>query len=113
MFPPTDLEIWFYLQLTRTDIFLKVCPQRRQDLVGYRPAPSTITLDHQARITHGGTSMQPTRSFTFSCLALVVLIALSGYAFSATVAVGTCTTLVHFATIQLAVTSVAAGSTGS
>src|ERR1019366_1351310 len=52
MFPPTDLEIWFYLQLTRTDIFLKVCPQRRQDLVGYRPAPSTITLDHQARITH-------------------------------------------------------------
>ena len=57
--------------------------------------------------------MQPTRSFTFSCLALVVLIALSGYAFSATVAVGTCTTLVHFATIQLAVNSVAAGSTGS
>jgi parallel beta-helix repeat protein len=54
--------------------------------------------------------MQPTRSFTFSCLVLVVLIALSGYAFSATVAVGTCTKLVHFATIQLAVKSVPAGS---
>ena len=54
--------------------------------------------------------MQPTRGFTFSCLVLVVLIALSGYAFSATVAVGTCTTLVHFATIQLAVNSVPAGS---
>lgn len=54
--------------------------------------------------------MQPTRGFTFSCLVLVVLIALSGYAFSATVAVGTCTTLVHFATIQKAVNSVPPGS---
>jgi hypothetical protein len=42
---------------------------------------------------------------------LVVLVALSGYAFSATVAVGTCTGLVHFATIQLAVSSVPAGTT--
>jgi hypothetical protein len=41
---------------------------------------------------------------------LVVLVALSGYAFSATVAVGTCTTLVHFATIQKAVNSVPPGS---
>jgi hypothetical protein len=63
-----------------------------------------------ANNSYGGTAMQPTRSFTFSCLALVVLIALSGYAFSTTVAVGTCTTLVHFATIQLAVNSVPAGS---
>ena len=39
-----------------------------------------------------------------------MLIAPCGYAFSATVAVGTCTTLVHFATIQLAVNSVPAGS---
>ena len=55
--------------------------------------------------------MHITRSFTFSCLALVVLIALGGQAFSATVAVGTCTTLINFATIQLAVNSVPAGST--
>ncbi len=55
--------------------------------------------------------MKIARSFKFSCLALVVLIALSGYAFSATVAVGTCTKFVHFATIQLAVNSVPAGST--
>src|ERR1700681_536686 len=59
--------------------------------------------------------MYPNRRFTFSCLALVVLIALSGYSFASTVAVGTnpaCQpSLVHFATIQSAVTSVPAGST--
>ncbi len=55
--------------------------------------------------------MKIARSFKFSCLALVVLIALSGQAFSTTVAVGTCTRFVHFATIQLAVNSVPAGST--
>jgi len=55
--------------------------------------------------------MRPTRNFTLSCLALVVLIGLSGQAFAATVAVGTCTSLVNFATIQLAVNAVPAGST--
>src|ERR1039457_1195532 len=113
MFPPTELEIWFYLQLTITDIFESL-PTETTRLSRLSASP----VNHYARPSggnnsYGGTSMQPTRSFTFSCLALVVLIALSGYAFSATVAVGTCTTLVHFATIQLAVNSVAAGSTGS
>jgi parallel beta-helix repeat protein len=59
--------------------------------------------------------MHPTRSFTFSCLALVILLGLGGQAFSAIVAVGTdpaCQpSLVHFASIQLAVSSVPAGST--
>src|SRR5450631_2826960 len=59
--------------------------------------------------------MYPTRSFTFSCLAFVMLLGLSGQAFSSTVAVGTdpaCQpSLVHFATIQLAVNSIPAGST--
>ena len=58
--------------------------------------------------------MHPTRSFTFSCLALVMLIGLSGQAFSSTVAAGNpaCKpSLVHFATIQLAVNAVPAGST--
>jgi hypothetical protein len=55
--------------------------------------------------------MHPIRNLAFSCLALVVLIALSGQAFSSTVAVGGCTNLVHFATLQLAVNSVPAGST--
>jgi hypothetical protein len=58
--------------------------------------------------------MHPTRSFTFSCLALVVLIALSGYSFASIVAVGNpaCQpSLVHFANIQSAVNSVPAGST--
>jgi nitrous oxidase accessory protein NosD len=55
--------------------------------------------------------MHPTRSFTFSCLALVILLGLSGQAFATTVAVGTCTSFIHFASIQLAVNSVPAGST--
>jgi parallel beta-helix repeat protein len=59
--------------------------------------------------------MHPTRNCTFSCLALVMLIGLSGQAFSSIVAVGTdpaCQpSLVHFASIQLAVNSVPAGST--
>src|ERR1035441_1828887 len=55
--------------------------------------------------------MQSVRNLTFSCLALVLFVALSGQAFSSTVAVGSCTTLVHFNTIQLAVNSVPAGST--
>jgi hypothetical protein len=54
--------------------------------------------------------MHPTRSFYFSCLALFVLGTLSGQAFSSTVAVGTCTNLVFFGTIQSAVSAVPAGS---
>jgi hypothetical protein len=64
--------------------------------------------------------MHPTRTFTFSCLALVALIALialSGQAFAANYAqVGACTppnpvTLAHtYATIQLAVTGSAPGT---
>jgi len=41
---------------------------------------------------------------------LVVLVALSGYAFSTTVAVGTCTSLINFATIQQAVNASPAGT---
>ena len=55
--------------------------------------------------------MDSIRSLKFSCLAFVVLIALSGQAFSSTVAVGNCTKLVQFATIQLAVNAVPSGST--
>ena len=56
--------------------------------------------------------MRSNRNSTFPCLTLVLLfVALSGQAFSSTVAVGGCTNLVHFATIQLAVNSVPAGST--
>jgi parallel beta-helix repeat protein len=59
--------------------------------------------------------MHPTRSFTFSSLALVILLGLGGQAFSSIVAVGTdpaCQpSLIHFASIQLAVSSVPAGST--
>jgi len=54
--------------------------------------------------------MESIRSLKF-CLAFVVLIALSGQAFSSTVAVGNCTKLVQFATIQLAVNAVPSGST--
>src|ERR1019366_10384771 len=56
-------------------------------------------------------SMDPIRNLKFSCLAFVVFIALSGQSFSSTVAVGTCTKLIHFATIQSAVNEVSAGST--
>lgn len=56
--------------------------------------------------------MRSTRSlFLLCCLPLLVLVAVSGQAFAAIVAVGTCTNLVNFATIQLAVNSVPAGST--
>jgi parallel beta-helix repeat protein len=58
--------------------------------------------------------MHPTRSFMLSCLALVALIGLSGQAFSSTVAVGPSScmpSLVHFATIQMAVNAVPAAST--
>ena len=50
------------------------------------------------------------RSSTFSCLALVAFVALSGQAFSATVTVGSCTSPVKFATIQKAVNASPAGT---
>ena len=56
--------------------------------------------------------MQSVRNLTFSCLALVLFVALSGQAFSSTVAVGTCTpNVIQFPTIQIAVNSVPSGST--
>src|SRR5882757_2437776 len=55
--------------------------------------------------------MHTNRSLVLACLALVVLVALSGQAFSATVAVGNCTALLNYATIQQAVNAVPAGST--
>jgi Right handed beta helix region len=56
--------------------------------------------------------MNPTRSFTLSCLALVVLIGLSGQAFASTVTVGFCPGPgTHYTTIQAAVTAVPSGST--
>jgi parallel beta-helix repeat protein len=55
--------------------------------------------------------MKQSRNISLSCLALIVLVTLGGQAFAATVAVGTCTTLVNFATIQLAVNAVPANST--
>jgi len=59
--------------------------------------------------------MHLTRSFTFFCLSLVVLLGLGGQAFASTVAVTTnpaCQpSLAHFATIQSAVSAVPAGST--
>ena len=51
------------------------------------------------------------RNVTLASLLLLVLVALSGQAFSATVAVGNCTTLVNFATIQQALNAVPVGST--
>lgn len=56
--------------------------------------------------------MHPLRRVTFACFALVVFIALSGQAFSsAAVAVGNCTKLVNYPTIQLAVNAAPAGGT--
>jgi hypothetical protein len=55
--------------------------------------------------------MQTLRSRTLAALALFILVGLSGQAFSAAVAVGSCTTLVNFATIQQAVNAVPPGST--
>jgi hypothetical protein len=55
--------------------------------------------------------MQTLRSRTLAALALFILVGLSGQAFSAVVAVGSCTALVNFATIQQAVNAVPAGST--
>jgi len=56
--------------------------------------------------------MHPTRTFTFSCLALVVLAALSGQAFSSSATVGLCAGPgIHYTAIQLAVNAVPPGST--
>jgi hypothetical protein len=59
----------------------------------------------------GGEFKMTTRRMTLACLASLVLVTLSGQAFSATVAVGSCTALVNFATIQQAINAVPAGST--
>jgi parallel beta-helix repeat protein len=57
--------------------------------------------------------MHPIRNLTFSCLALVVLVALSGQAFAgSSVTVGLCAGPgIHYLTIQSAVTAVPAGGT--
>jgi hypothetical protein len=48
--------------------------------------------------------MHPTRSFTLSCLALIVLVAFSGQAFAGAAAVGLCSAAgTHYTTIQAAV----------
>ena len=53
--------------------------------------------------------MHPTRSFTFSCLALVVLLGLGGQAFGNNLAVGLCPAPgTHYTTITAAVTAAAA-----
>jgi hypothetical protein len=53
--------------------------------------------------------MHPTRNFTFSCLALVMLIGLSGQAFGNNLAVGLCPAPgTHYTTINAAVTAAAA-----
>jgi hypothetical protein len=54
--------------------------------------------------------MRSARSLAFLCLALVALLALSGQAFSTTVAVGSCTPYVNFATIQQAVNASPSGT---
>jgi len=55
--------------------------------------------------------MHINRSLILASLVSVVVVALSGQVFSATVAVGNCTALVNYATIQQAVNAVPAGST--
>jgi len=51
------------------------------------------------------------RGFTFSWVVFFALLALGRLSFSSTVAVGTCTGLTHYATIQAAVNAVSSGST--
>jgi hypothetical protein len=55
--------------------------------------------------------MHTSRSLNLACLALVLFVALTGQAFSSVVAVGSCSSLVNFATIQQAVNAVPSGST--
>jgi len=56
--------------------------------------------------------MHPTRNFTFSCLALVMLIGLSGQVFATSLAVGLCAAPgTHYTTINAAVTAAPVGST--
>jgi hypothetical protein len=55
--------------------------------------------------------MRTARNLPLACLILVVLVAFSGQAFSSIVAVGSCTSLNNYATIQQAVNGVPAGST--
>jgi parallel beta-helix repeat protein len=54
--------------------------------------------------------MRTTKNLPVPCLILLVFSALSGQAFSTTVAVGSCTSLRNYATIQQAVNAVPAGS---
>jgi parallel beta-helix repeat protein len=58
---------------------------------------------HSKKNSCGGISMRSIRRTTLSFLAVAALVTLSTQAFSASVAVGTCTSLVNFATIQQAV----------
>ena len=56
--------------------------------------------------------MHPTRNFTFSCLALVMLIGLSGQVFATSLEVGLCAAPgTHYTTINAAVTAAPVGST--
>ena len=56
--------------------------------------------------------MHPTRTFTLSCLALLMFLGLGGRAFSSTVTVGLCPGPgTHYITIQAAVNAVVSGST--
>src|ERR1039458_4078757 len=73
------------------------------------PTPSGLS-----RLTHTEElSMHPNRNLSFCCLALVVLVALSGQAFAgSSVTVGLCAGPgIHYLTIQSAVTAVPAGGT--
>jgi hypothetical protein len=55
--------------------------------------------------------MKTMSRMTLVCMSLIAFLALSGQAFSTTVAVGSCSTLINFATIQQAVNAVPPGST--
>jgi pectin methylesterase-like acyl-CoA thioesterase len=54
--------------------------------------------------------MHITRRFALAGLTMLLIVVLSGPAFSATVEVGTCSTFVNFATIQQAIDASPAGS---
>src|ERR1700751_4378045 len=55
--------------------------------------------------------MRVTKTYTLAPLIFLALVLFTGQAFSTTVAVGSCTSLVNFATISQAVAAVPAGST--
>jgi hypothetical protein len=72
----------------------------------YRPA----VYRKKIYIPWGGMLMHITRRFALAGLTVLLIVVLTGPAFSATVAVGSCTTLVNFATIQQAIDAAPAGS---